>query len=271
MAKHQVTISGVPETLLWTLHNRANEAKRPNGFIKDDLAVELYEKIEYDYERSFGKPDGSHAWRSKAFDAEVNKWLSANPAGPVIELGAGLETQFFRIDNDQVNWYAVDVAESIDLREELLPKNTRLKNIAKSALDFTWINKIPKNAKTAFVTFQGLLMYFTERDVINLLQKIEQHFDSVYLMFDIVPGWMSKKTMNGYKKTRHYTLPKMPWGIGRHELRKNLQHWLPSFRSMQQIKYQLRGFIGFLFKVMTNIVPWLNNNSPQMILVKCEK
>ena len=30
-----VNLSGVPETMLWTLHNRATEAKRSDGLIRD--------------------------------------------------------------------------------------------------------------------------------------------------------------------------------------------------------------------------------------------
>ena len=69
----KVDLGGVPETMLWTLHNRAREAKRPDARLKDPDAVRIYDSIAYDYEKSFGKPEGSHPMRSVVF-ALVETW-----------------------------------------------------------------------------------------------------------------------------------------------------------------------------------------------------
>ncbi len=58
------TLSDIPETMLWTLHNRAVEALRSDGVIDDDKAIEIYQSIDYDYEKNFGKAEPSHALRS---------------------------------------------------------------------------------------------------------------------------------------------------------------------------------------------------------------
>ncbi|MEM1119258.1 MAG: class I SAM-dependent methyltransferase, partial [Bacteroidota bacterium] len=68
MQKTKANLVEVPETMLWTLHNRANEAMRPNSIIKDDKCVEIYQSINYDYYRSFGPAEPSHASRSITFD-----------------------------------------------------------------------------------------------------------------------------------------------------------------------------------------------------------
>lgn len=67
--RSSVGLGGVPETLLWTLHNRTHEAMRPDAMLRDSEAVRLYQAIDYDCTRSFGKPDGSHALRSRMFDS----------------------------------------------------------------------------------------------------------------------------------------------------------------------------------------------------------
>jgi len=47
-------LNSVPETMLWTLHNRCSVAsKRDNGWFQDPRAVEIYQSIEYDYVKSF--------------------------------------------------------------------------------------------------------------------------------------------------------------------------------------------------------------------------
>lgn len=108
-----VDLGGIPETMLWTLHNRASEAARPDAILRDEAAVRIYRSIPYDYERSFGKPDGSHAARSRIFDDALRPWLAEHPGATVVELGAGLETQFRRVDDGSVRWLCVDVPEAL--------------------------------------------------------------------------------------------------------------------------------------------------------------
>ena len=55
IGKVDVGLTGVPETMLLTLHNRVSVATDPDGFFKDPKAVEIYESIDYNYEYSFGK------------------------------------------------------------------------------------------------------------------------------------------------------------------------------------------------------------------------
>jgi O-methyltransferase involved in polyketide biosynthesis len=44
-------LDGVSATALWTLHNRATEAKRPDGVITDPWAVRLFDALSYDYSK----------------------------------------------------------------------------------------------------------------------------------------------------------------------------------------------------------------------------
>lgn len=60
-----VDLDGVPETMLWVLYNRASEARRPDTYLHDPDCVRVYESIDYDFERSFGKPHSGHPMRSK--------------------------------------------------------------------------------------------------------------------------------------------------------------------------------------------------------------
>ena len=47
--KEKVNVTGVPETMVQTLYARAKETKKQNAKIKDEIAVELVEKLEYDF------------------------------------------------------------------------------------------------------------------------------------------------------------------------------------------------------------------------------
>ena len=78
-------LAGVSATTLWTLHNRATEAKRSDGVIRDPWAVTLFDAISYDY-RKFGKPNQSHGLRAVAFDNEARDYLTAHPGAAVVAL-----------------------------------------------------------------------------------------------------------------------------------------------------------------------------------------
>ena len=90
-------LDGVPETTLWTLHNRASEAMRRDGVIDDPKCLEIYQNIDYDYEGNFGKGAPTHAIRSVYFDEHIKTFLKEYPGASVVNLGEGLEPQRFRI------------------------------------------------------------------------------------------------------------------------------------------------------------------------------
>jgi hypothetical protein len=57
-------LAGVSETMLWSLHNRASEARRPDGVLADPESVRMHSAINYDFAGHFGDPLGSLAARA---------------------------------------------------------------------------------------------------------------------------------------------------------------------------------------------------------------
>ncbi len=157
--KDNVKLQGVPETLLWPLWSRASEQKRSDRLIDDLLSADMVDRIDYDFEGSFGKPNAGHAIRARVIDDAINSWLVANPEGTVISLGEGLDTQFWRVDNGSLRWISVDLPESIEIRRRFLPAEERMEVIACSALDDLWIERAPSGTNV-FIVMAGLLMYF---------------------------------------------------------------------------------------------------------------
>lgn len=259
-------LGGVPETMLWTLHNRASEALRADAWLRDDDAVRIYRAIRYDYERSFGRPDSSHAMRSLVFDEALKPWLAAHPGGTVVELACGLETQFQRCDDGRVRWLCVDVPEAIDVRERFLSPSERCRHLRRSALDLSWMDEV-NPVHGVFVTAQGLLMYFTEDEVRTLLATLCERFPGVELMFDTIPPWFSRKTLSpeGLWKTGHYRAPPMPWGVRRDHIEPLLRQWCPGIAEVRILTYRrMRGFPAALFPWLVR-VPGLRNVAPCIV------
>jgi O-methyltransferase involved in polyketide biosynthesis len=265
-----MNLTGVPETMLWTLHNRASEAYRADAILQDREAVRIYESLSYDYVKSFGRPDGSHAIRSRVFDDAVRPWLAEHPGGTVVELAAGLETQFQRVDDGRVRWFCVDVPEAIAVRERFLEPTERCRHLAKSALDLTWMDEVD-GSHGVFVTAQGLFMYFEEHDVKTLVTTMVERFPGMTLMFDTIPPWFSKKTLKGWQKTKHYRVPPMPWGVKRSAVESLLKSWSQNIVSVEQVSWgYARGPMGLLLPVFVR-APLLRDLVPSVVRITTER
>ena len=108
--KVKVTLSGVPQTLLTPLWGRAQLSKEHSSLFYDAKAVELAEKIDYDFSTSDDVPfmgilfaasfKGNlsllsvEALRAKQFDDKVKAYITEHPRASVVNIGAGLDTTF---------------------------------------------------------------------------------------------------------------------------------------------------------------------------------
>ncbi|MDR2036598.1 MAG: class I SAM-dependent methyltransferase [Bacteroidales bacterium] len=259
----EINLSGVPETMLWPLYNRGCEQRRTDRLIEDPMALELMERIDYDYAGNFGKFNAGHPLRSRVFDDAISTWLECNPNGTIVSLGEGLDTQFWRIDNGRLNWISVDLPEAIDVRNRFLPQHERVKNIACSALDFTWMKLIPKD-KPIFIVLAGVIMYFSGTDAKALIAQISDHFRKGEIIFDMIPEWYSRKTMKGMQVTRSYQAPPMPWGMNYIDRMKLLEIHdslliKQSYSFADLFPKRMRPFSYFRhFKwVKNNMAPWM--------------
>ncbi|WP_069162824.1 class I SAM-dependent methyltransferase [Nocardia altamirensis] len=260
-------LKGVPETMLWTLYNRASEAKRADGILRDPECLRIYDAIDFDYQRTFGAPDGTHAVRSVAFDKALTPWLAEHPGGTVVELASGLETQFQRCDDGHVRWVCVDVPEGIELRARFLPPTERCRHLPVSALDLAWLDEVDP-ANGVFITAQGLFMYFQEAEVRELCTAIFERFPGVELMFDTIPPWFSQKTMKGFQKTPDYKAPPMPWGVKRSDVANLLRSWSSRVTEISVASYgPSRGVLAATLPLFNNL-PLLRDIPPTIVRAK---
>lgn len=261
-----VNLTGVPETMLWTLYNRATEARRADSYLHDPECVRIYEAIDYDYSRNFGRPEDWHPIRSKCFDEAVRPWMKAHPGGTVVELGAGLETQFQRCDDGQVRWRCIDVPEAIAVRDRFIKPAQRCRHIARSALDLGWMDDVDATGGL-FVTAQGLFMYFHEQEVRRLLVAVVERFPGVEIMFDVIPSWLSRKTLGdrGFRVTRHYVAPRMPWGVNRGQAEALVRGWDSRIQQVSVVPYGFARGVRALLLKMCAVTPGLRDIPPCIV------
>lgn len=260
-------LTGVPETTLWTLHNRASEAARDDGCLHDPRCLDIYRSLHYDYERSFGKAEPSHAVRSQLFDDKIRDFLAQHPDGVIVNLGEGLETQRFRFEgpaHDRSLWVSVDLPEAIAMRERFIQPDTRHLHVPFSALDTRWFDTVPPG-RPVFITAQGLFMYFREDEVKTLVQAMSQRFPGAILMFDYLNVKISQRTLSpqGWMKTKHYRTPPMPWGLDRDQLEPRFSAWLGQPVKVHNVTFLFpRGFLRWFIPFCERRLPWLINKAP---------
>ncbi|NEW31453.1 class I SAM-dependent methyltransferase [Nocardia cyriacigeorgica] len=265
-----VGLSGIPLTMLWTLHNRASESLRSDAILRDPDCERIYQSIDFDYAKAFGKPDGTHAVRSVRFDEVLRPWLAAHPGGTVVELAAGLETQFQRCDDGTVRWLCVDVPEAIEIRERFLPASERCRHLPVSALDLSWLDRVEQPERGVFVSAQGLFMYFEPDDVRRLCVAIVERFPGVELMFDTIPPWFSRKTMKGFQPTPAYTTPPMPWGVKRSRIEGLLRQWSPKIAEVRVASYGPSHGVLAVSAPIFDRLPVLRDIPPSIVWVRAQ-
>ena len=103
----KVELTGVPETMLQTLHARAQYTLSHPQLLSDPQAVELVSRIDYDFTAaqsdrfmSFGT-----AARTLLFDDLVRDFIARHPGCTVVNIACGLDTRFHRVDDGKMRWY----------------------------------------------------------------------------------------------------------------------------------------------------------------------
>jgi O-methyltransferase involved in polyketide biosynthesis len=144
----KIELKNIEETSLLPLWSRAKVSRECSKLFNDTKAIELVEKIDYDFsilEENFSQNLFMAlfmAARAKQFDDKIRSYIAKHPRASVINLGAGLDTTFYRVDNGLIQWYDFDLPNVIAIREQLLPPTDRMTYISKSIFDSSWCNDI---------------------------------------------------------------------------------------------------------------------------------
>ncbi len=230
------TLTGVSETALLTLNGRAHQARHPKAIITDPMAIRLVDAIDFDFDK-FGRKGQEMALRSLAFDRAAAQYLSTHPSATVVALAEGLQTSFWRLNSRlpdaEFRWLTVDFQPIIDLRERLLPTSARITNLAQSALDFAWMDKVDAS-KGVFITAEGLLMYLQPEESMSLIRECARRFPGGQMIFDLPPVLVKRLAPNGMRASRRYRVPPMPFSLSAAQL-ADLANTVPGIRAVHDL------------------------------------
>ena len=223
--KEKVNVTGLPETMIQTLYARAKESGKENAKIHDDMAVEMVSRLDYD----FSKADQDKAMsygviaRTIVLDEMVEKYLSGHPNTIVVNIASGLDTRCYRMQGKYVRWYNVDLPETMKIREKFITENGSISQIAKSAMDASYIDDIEYGGENVLVIIEGLSMYLSEADVLQMMSIIEKTFRKVTVMIETMSPFVVKHIKEKSIEGSH---AKFTWGV---KNGKDLQQIVPAF------------------------------------------
>jgi len=217
-------LKGVSKTLLIPLHYRAEESKSESSSFKDEIAERFHDAIAYDW----GKfdADSSQSWmtvvaaaifnnRGAIFDEQVKNFLETAPDGLVVNLGAGLDTRFHRLDNSRVEWIELDLPDVIAFRQKLHePESKRHRLVAASVLDDDWVAEIKRHARSRVLfVAEGLLPYFTEEEHRKIFTGLAENFPGQEMLFHTMAPSLIQELAQRSLVSRLDMKVEMQWGL----------------------------------------------------------
>jgi len=202
--KVKVELGNTSVSMLGCLWGRAQVSKDYSSLFYDAKAVELIEKIDYDFLssdapfedimynifRNMTLPEfGLFTLRAKQFDEKAKAYIAEHPYASVINIAAGLDTTFYRVDNGTIHWYDLDLPAAIDFRRQLLPEPDRVTYIAKSLLDPSWFEDVKYVEDGIFIIAGGVnrvLHSFEDTQVKQFFSMLADHFPDGEIVFDAI-------------------------------------------------------------------------------------
>lgn len=185
MEKIKPTLNGAAETMLQSFYARAKYSKSKNCKFYDAKAVEIVDKLDYDFDDAHSDSTMGNGViaRSIVLDELVGDFIKKNPDCVVVNIACGLDTRFYRMDNGRITWYNLDLPETIEVRDQIYNEHGRVSTIGASAFDPSWPEKVTVRGKMLFV-IEGLSMYLTAEENAKMLSIIRDNFDNAYVIME---------------------------------------------------------------------------------------
>ena len=201
-------LSPVSRSAILVLTCRAVESEKNNSVFNDPMAGLCLERLlsissEEEKKRILrwksmyagiqARDRKARAMNARNFDSIANLFISDHPGCTVINLACGLDTRFWRIENEKCKYIELDLPGMIELKRELLKDHLGYELIGCSVLDTSWIDKVTSNGNSNFLLLaEGLFYYLPRQDVTRILQVIAQSFNRSQLVLDMAPEKYTK-------------------------------------------------------------------------------
>lgn len=206
-------LGDVQTTALIPVAIKANETKRKKARIKDLKAVEIIEKLEIDtkpYDK-FLSHEGVVA-RTIMVDRQLRGIIAKNPETVVINVAAGFDDRFSRVDNGKILWFDLDLPDSIEGRKKFFEEKERVTMIAGDALNNSWCSIVKENFPNGglLVAEQNPKLMVNNTDKHDVVKNTNAKFmsgsDSAQEIADLVEGVRVVEEHSFHEEAKKYTI-----------------------------------------------------------------
>ena len=115
------------------------------------------------------------------------------------------------------------------IRRQFLPETGPIYQIAKSAMDDSYVDGIDYHGENVLVIIEGLTMYLCEKDIRKMFSIIEKSFQKVTVMVETMSPFVVKHVK---EKSIEGSNVKFIWGV---KNGKELQRIIPAFSVWQEV------------------------------------
>jgi O-methyltransferase involved in polyketide biosynthesis len=234
----KVDLGAVEETLVIPLWARAKDAENEESILNDSYAKDIVARMDYDFSKIGTRYMENHqlVWTVRAynFETRVRNFLVNKSNAAVINIGAGLDTSFKRLDDGSVLWFNLELPDVAVLRQKLIPDSEREKNVAKSVLDFSWMDDIDPQIKDRSLLFMaaGVFCYFEPDELQTLFQKLADAYPSAHVIFDAMSRftvWFSNREI--IKKSGIDSSARLKWHLKK---ASKLKKWVNTIKIVEE-------------------------------------
>jgi O-methyltransferase involved in polyketide biosynthesis len=228
-------LRGPSRALLAPLYFRAVESRRDEPIVRDEQADGLIRKLDFDFTVFDADPITQVATvlRTKRFDEWTEDFLSRNRGGVVVNIGCGLDTRFYRVDDGVVRWFDLDLPDVIRLRQNLLDESERCRCIGCSALDPSWMQEVSDPAPQAILFLaEGVFPYLEQVDTRRLVGALIARFPGSQLIFDAVSPLQA--ALSVFHPSLSILGARFRWGLASGNA---AERWVPGLRLLREDYY----------------------------------
>ncbi|MEM0955870.1 MAG: class I SAM-dependent methyltransferase [Pseudomonadota bacterium] len=253
-----VDLGPVQETLLIPLLGRAQETRLQRGLMHDPKAVSIVESLDYDFSKWLGTPSLVGASiRARIFDEQVSTFLSSHPSGTVVEIGAGLNTRFERLDNGKARWLELDLPDAMALRQQFFDSNERRTMLAADVRSSDWHEDVAALPGPYCFVSEAVLIYLDGTDVQHAIEPLAQRFPGSWLITDTVN---SHAVENQHRHDAMKKLSKESWFRWKCDNPAGLRHWglqLEQSQTFADVSPPIRAVMPTIYRFTLALLPWL--------------
>ncbi len=191
MEKIKIEKNTVQETLIIPLYGRKMCSERFPELYTDIFAERLCERLDYDFselekkKKSFFYEFGALEAAMRQLDIiwEIKEYLKEYPKATIVNLGCGLDETGKACDNGLCQIVNIDFPDVISVREQLICKHERERNIACDLNDYSWMDRVDGSKGVIFFA-AGVFYYFKKDEVKSLVLELSKRYSGGCLVFD---------------------------------------------------------------------------------------